>query len=257
MNDRTPEEAEEYRNLAQQLAKEQGESYLNIYPGTPVDGEGNPISDYSTQEKGVKLIAGEGHKTPIHDIERITSQHGGVSQDWQKVTSEANQNIEMHAYRNQNTGEVVEMKTKEVGPSSKELTEIPSQTDTAMTDSTTEETQRNDAIENRRNERQQELMAMELQNSADMTSDKNKENAEKIEEFKTNADDVTKADEKPDNDGDKSQKSEFKENAVEVTGNEVKTVTDEFKENNMDIQGVKETTTDKSDRPEPEPPRMY
>lgn len=231
MNDQTSEEREDYVALKKKLAKEQGESYLKTYPNVPVDSEGQPIANSSTLEKGVKVIAGEGHKTPIHDHERITSQYGDMQQDWQKLTSEANQGIEVHGYYNQKTGEVVELKTKEVGPSSNESTEISSQTAYSMTnDANVEETRRNEAIENRRNERQQELKLMTQ-----------------------NGDEITKRDAKPDS-KDETEQGQFQDNKIEITGDDEKSkpeIGEKFKENNKDIQGLNEKPNDDPDRPEP------
>ena len=68
-----------------------------------------------------KVMAGNGAQggAPIRDIDRIVKSHGGQAGDWQKVTSSTRVDgkgwkFETHAYRNAETGKLVEVKTKVV-----------------------------------------------------------------------------------------------------------------------------------------------
>lgn len=62
-------------------------------------------------------MAGAGTGIVIRDEPRLISQYGGKSGDWSKVTSATHKfadfsTIEVHAYRNVVTHQVVELKTK-------------------------------------------------------------------------------------------------------------------------------------------------
>ncbi len=64
-----------------------------------------------------RTMAGAGHKKPINDIARLKSQYGGTTDDWSKIKSSnykttEGTRIEVHAYRNNASGQVVEPKTK-------------------------------------------------------------------------------------------------------------------------------------------------
>jgi hypothetical protein len=65
---------------------------------------------------GGKTIAGAGHKTPIRDVNRLVAEYGGDPSDWAKISSRSavqdGTRIEIHAYRNIRTGQMVEPKTK-------------------------------------------------------------------------------------------------------------------------------------------------
>ena len=78
-------------NLAKQLGSEEGVAELS--------------------NGGGKAIAGAGTGIPIRDVGRLVSEHGGSADDWVKVTSTAPGHLQTHAYRNINTGEVVELKS--------------------------------------------------------------------------------------------------------------------------------------------------
>jgi len=65
-------------------------------------------------------FAGAGANQAIHDVPRLVSEYGGKAGDWQKVRSSSytasdGSRFETHAYRNMNTGQVVELKTKVAG----------------------------------------------------------------------------------------------------------------------------------------------
>ena len=69
------------------------------------------------QAGGGQVMAGAGHKTKIRDAPRLTAQYGGDEADWAKVTSSTHKiadgtTIEVHAYKNVKTGQVVEPKSK-------------------------------------------------------------------------------------------------------------------------------------------------
>lgn len=54
---------------------------------------------------------------PIRDVDRLVGQYGGSAGDWAKIRSSNfkaadGTSFEIHAYRNVQTGEVVELKTK-------------------------------------------------------------------------------------------------------------------------------------------------
>jgi hypothetical protein len=66
---------------------------------------------------GGQAMAGAGAKKPIDDIARLVSQYGGVPGSWSKVTSGTHKfidgvTVEVHAYRNVITHELVELKSK-------------------------------------------------------------------------------------------------------------------------------------------------
>ena len=66
---------------------------------------------------GGEVIAGVGHKTPIRDVPRLVAQYGGEASDWAKIKSfnfkgADGVSFETHAYRNVQTGQTVELKTK-------------------------------------------------------------------------------------------------------------------------------------------------
>jgi hypothetical protein len=67
--------------------------------------------------RNVGVMAGAGTKTAIRDVGRLISLYGDQAGDWEKISTGAHRNndgriIEIHAYRNLKTGEVVEPKTK-------------------------------------------------------------------------------------------------------------------------------------------------
>lgn len=67
--------------------------------------------------QNVGVMAGAGAKTAIRDEGRLISQYGGQAGDWEKISTGAHRTndgriIEIHAYRNSKTGEIVEPKTK-------------------------------------------------------------------------------------------------------------------------------------------------
>ncbi|HXU29292.1 MAG TPA: RHS repeat-associated core domain-containing protein, partial [Thermoanaerobaculia bacterium] len=62
-------------------------------------------------------FAGAGSETELRDVDRLVSQYGGEASEWSKVSSTAysaedGSVFEAHAYRNVQTGLVVELKTK-------------------------------------------------------------------------------------------------------------------------------------------------
>lgn len=62
-------------------------------------------------------IAGAGTNTPIRDIDRLVATWGGRPQEWVKVTSRSyalqdGTTVQVHAYRNVQTGQTVELKPK-------------------------------------------------------------------------------------------------------------------------------------------------
>ena len=64
-----------------------------------------------------EVMAGQGGRVPIRDVDRLANQHGGAPQDWTKIRSSNYKapdgtSFETHAYRNEATGQVVEPKTK-------------------------------------------------------------------------------------------------------------------------------------------------
>ena len=66
---------------------------------------------------GGQSMAGAGGRAPIRDVDRLVNQYGGDPGDWAKVKSSNSRNsdgtsFETHAYRNEKTGSLVELKTK-------------------------------------------------------------------------------------------------------------------------------------------------
>jgi RHS repeat-associated protein len=62
-------------------------------------------------------IAGAGGRVPLRDSPRLSAEYGGSPGDWQKIRSSNYKasdgtSFETHAYRNADTGQVVEAKTK-------------------------------------------------------------------------------------------------------------------------------------------------
>ncbi len=65
----------------------------------------------------LEVIAGPGARVPLRDAPRLANQCGGAPQDWVKVSSSNYKapdgtSFEVHAYKNVQTGQVVELKTK-------------------------------------------------------------------------------------------------------------------------------------------------
>lgn len=82
---------EEAQNLEKQLGSEEGSAEL--------------------QNGGGRAMNGAGTDSPIKDINRIVSEYGGKPGDWSKVTSTNSGHIQVHAYKNVVTGQVVELKS--------------------------------------------------------------------------------------------------------------------------------------------------
>jgi len=66
---------------------------------------------------GGRAIAGAGTRKAITDLPRILAEYGGRPEDWAKVTSEIysvgdGTTVQVHAYRNVRTGQLVELKSK-------------------------------------------------------------------------------------------------------------------------------------------------
>jgi hypothetical protein len=66
---------------------------------------------------GGESMAGAGGRTAIRDIDRLVNEYGGNPEDWAKIRSSNykasdGQSFEIHAYKNIQTGEVVEFKIK-------------------------------------------------------------------------------------------------------------------------------------------------
>jgi len=66
---------------------------------------------------GGKVIAGVGARAALRDAPRLVKQYGGRAEDWVKVTSRNfkaadGTSFEIHAYKDMNTQQVVELKTK-------------------------------------------------------------------------------------------------------------------------------------------------
>ena len=66
---------------------------------------------------GGRAIAGAGTGEAITDLPRILAEYGGRAEDWAKVTSEVysvgdGTTVQVHAYRNVRTGQLVERKSK-------------------------------------------------------------------------------------------------------------------------------------------------
>uniref|UniRef100_UPI0039EFA494 hypothetical protein n=1 Tax=Bordetella sputigena TaxID=1416810 RepID=UPI0039EFA494 len=64
---------------------------------------------------GIK-IAGSGTNTPLRDAPRLAAEYGGKATDWSKVSSSSyissdGAKLEIHAYQNTVTGQVVEPKS--------------------------------------------------------------------------------------------------------------------------------------------------
>ena len=73
----------------------------------------------SELQNGVfQVMAGKGGRTRIRDEARLVAEYGGKSGDWQKIRSsnhkpaDGSPSFETHAYRNAETGQIVEPKTK-------------------------------------------------------------------------------------------------------------------------------------------------
>jgi hypothetical protein len=65
---------------------------------------------------GGKAIAGAGTRSVITDLPRLLAEHGGRPEDWAKVTSRVysvgdGTTVQVHAYRNVRTGQLVELKS--------------------------------------------------------------------------------------------------------------------------------------------------
>ncbi|MBP0596374.1 hypothetical protein J8I87_43745 [Paraburkholderia sp. LEh10] len=65
--------------------------------------------------KGIN-IAGGGTNVPLRDAPRLVSEYGGQPSDWSKVSTSSytaadGSQFEIHAYRNNVTGQVVEPKS--------------------------------------------------------------------------------------------------------------------------------------------------
>jgi len=64
-----------------------------------------------------KAIAGAGTKVMLRDAQRLANQYGGKAEDWVKIRSSNFKapdaaGFEIHAYKNMQTGKIVELKTK-------------------------------------------------------------------------------------------------------------------------------------------------
>lgn len=60
---------------------------------------------------GGEIIAGPGSKVVLRDAPRLAAQYGGKTSDWVKISSSAPGHMQTHAYKNIQTGEVVELKS--------------------------------------------------------------------------------------------------------------------------------------------------
>lgn len=60
---------------------------------------------------GGEIIAGPGSKVVLRDAPRLAAQYGGQTSDWVKISSTAPGHMQTHAYKNIQTGEVVELKS--------------------------------------------------------------------------------------------------------------------------------------------------
>jgi len=108
-------------NLRRQLQKEEEDSLLKAdKKDYPKDKEGNNISNEKISEF-IKPIAGRGNKDkkPINVINRLTNTYGGQPSDWskdstnkKKLSKGSPRTQESHSYKNQRTGETVEIKQK-------------------------------------------------------------------------------------------------------------------------------------------------
>lgn len=65
----------------------------------------------AVEPRGGNPIAGAGTDVPLLEAGRLASQYGGKASEWSKVTSMAPDHLQTHAYRNEVTGEVVELKS--------------------------------------------------------------------------------------------------------------------------------------------------
>jgi RHS repeat-associated protein len=76
----------------------------------------NELQMTQVMSGGGRAIIGAGTRTPLDDAARLANTYGGAAGDWAKVRSfnykEPGYSFEVHAYKNVNTGLVVEPKTK-------------------------------------------------------------------------------------------------------------------------------------------------
>lgn len=104
-----PASSKQFEDLKKELKEQELQGFKD---GVPVDDRGHPITNLQASElsKGGGKVMAEG--TGIDDHARLVRTHGGKAADWEKVKSTPSAGLDIHAYRNKQTGQVVEHKTK-------------------------------------------------------------------------------------------------------------------------------------------------
>ncbi|NML67917.1 hypothetical protein HHL22_22175 [Hymenobacter sp. RP-2-7] len=109
-----PSSSKPLEDLRKDLEEQEADSFKE-HPGAPLDKEGKPITNLSLSEfdnMGGKVIAGPGSNKKIHDINRLTHKYERSADAVQKVASKSSAGLELRIYRDKNTGEILEKKTK-------------------------------------------------------------------------------------------------------------------------------------------------